>query len=286
MNIKNFILSYYNNATEGLHIQKVTNTDEAQHPHTHEYFQIYYLLKGCVTHYIEDVSSILYCGDSVIIPPNVEHHIKITEDVEFFSFSFMPNVLDENSKTNKIAINFLHQLLTLNKKLVHTKIVLPDNENILLKTIFESIYKEFHSKTLGADEIIRANTTTMLTMFARAYFNITPDSIQTKFDNINQFILFCIQYIDNNFTENLSITEMAKRAAMCKSSFCNAFTQITGQSFKKYLNTKRIEYAEKLIKKGYKITAIYAMCGFEDYSTFVRNFKKNTGVSPSQYIKK
>ena len=46
MNVKNFVLSYYKNSAENFHIQKLDKVSEAQKPHTHEYFQIYFISKG------------------------------------------------------------------------------------------------------------------------------------------------------------------------------------------------------------------------------------------------
>ncbi len=284
MNVKNFILSYYKNATEGLHIKKVKNSTEAKSPHTHEYFQIFYVIKGSLTHYVENVEGLLSRGDMTIIPPNVEHHIvPIDNDSEFYSFSFMNNVFDNSNKNDRIAINFLNQLTTTNKTSIQPKITIPDDEILYIETIIEKIYKEFNLKQVGSDEIIRSNAVTLLTIFARIYFETVNDAIPTGVKNLNEYVLYCKQYIDANFQEPLSLAEMAKRSAMSKSSFCNAFNTLTGHSFKEYLNLKRIEHSVKLIKQGYQLTVVYGLCGYDDYSTFIRNFKKVMGISPSQY---
>ena len=52
MNVKNFVLSYYENSTKNFHIQKLDKVTEAQMPHTHEYFQIYFISKGTLEHYV------------------------------------------------------------------------------------------------------------------------------------------------------------------------------------------------------------------------------------------
>lgn len=284
MDIKNFIFSYFNNATEGLHIKKVKHSTEAQAPHTHEYFQIFYVIKGHLTHYVEDVSSTLYRGNMTIIPPNVQHHVgSIDDDTAFYSFSFMNNIFDKSNNSDRIAVNFLNQLIATSKTSIQPKITLPDDEILYIETIIDRMYKEFNSKTVGSDEIIRSNAVILLTVFARTYFETVKEALPSGVKNLNQYVLYCIQYIDSNFQEPLSLTEMAKRSAMSKSSFCNVFNTLTGYSFKQYLNLKRIEHAVKLIKKGYQLTAIYGLCGYEDYSTFIRNFKKIMGVSPSQY---
>ena len=160
---------------------------------------------------------------------------------------------------------------------------MPNEDLLYIDTTIERIYKEFNDNNIGSKEMIKANTVILLTIFARTYFESIKGSIPENFGNIKQYVFHCIKYIDANFQEDLSVTEMAKRSAMSKSSFCNTFLEITGRPFKKYLNVKRIEHAVSLIKKGYQLTTIYRLCGYKDYSTFIRNFKKVMGATPSQY---
>lgn len=55
--------------------------------------------------------------------------------------------------------------------------------------------------------------------------------------------------------------------------------------FNNYLNICRVKKATEYIKDGYKITAIYGLCGYTDFSTFYRNFKKIMGVTPMEFKK-
>ena len=98
MDIKNFVLSYYNNAVENFHIQKVEKSYEAKKPHTHEYFQIYYIAKGSLVHFIENTSSKLCQSDMFIIPPGVVHYIYPEPNTVFYSFSFMPDFFHETNQ--------------------------------------------------------------------------------------------------------------------------------------------------------------------------------------------
>ena len=79
---------------------------------------------------------------------------------------------------------------------------------------------------------------------------------------------------------------MAKKTAMSKTSFCKAFSSVVGETFKKHLNRKRVEYAAGLIKGGKGVTTAAHLSGYADFSTFYRNFKEVYGVSPSEYSRK
>ena len=79
--------------------------------------------------------------------------------------------------------------------------------------------------------------------------------------------------------------EMAKRFAVSKTAFCSLFQSVAGMPFKKYLNSYRIKKASLFLREGEKPGEVSERCGFHDFSTFYRNFKAVTGLSPSDYQK-
>lgn len=281
MDIKNFVLSYYSNSAENFHIQKVEKIYEARKPHTHEYFQIYYIEKGSLIHFIENKYSELYQSDMFIIPPGVIHYIAPEPNTVFYSFSFMPDFLCENIQNNKFVTLFLKNLLT--DKNILPKVSVDSKDIFYIETIMERILDEFNSKSFGFVEIIHSCAVLLVGVLARNYFE--KNTLPEYFDNSKNFVLHCIDYINNNFAEKLTLDEMSKQAAMSKNNFCKLFKKMTGHSFNNYLNICRIKKSVEYIKEGYKITAIYGLCGYSDFSTFYRNFKKIMGVSPQKYKK-
>ncbi len=283
MDIKNFVLSYYKNSSPDFHIHKVEESVEAQKPHKHEYFQIYYITKGSLTHIVENKASCLSHGDMFILPPKTIHYIIPDKEAVFYSFSFMSDFLGEPTTANRIAINFLRSLKNDKSKEIRSKISSNSKDIFYLEGIMEHILKEFNEKPLGYDETIRSYTIILITMLARSYFDNNKDSLTDYFENNRLFVMHCVEYIENNFTDNISLEEMSKRCAMSKGNFCSLFYKLTGYSFNNYLNLCRIKKATEYINQGYKITAVYGLCGYNDFSTFYRNFKKIMGISPKQY---
>ena len=281
MDIKNFVLSYYNNSAKNFHIQKVEKTYEAKKPHTHEYFQIYYIAKGSLTHFIGDKSSKLCQSDMFIIPPGLMHYISPEPNTVFYSFSFMPDFLGGTTQNGKLVSLFLRNLLTgtdiLPKVSIHSKDV------FFIESIIDRMLTEFNSKDFGFSEIIHSYAVLLVAILARNYFD--ENTLPEYFDNSKQFVLHCIEYIKSNYTDQITLDEMSKRSAMSKSCFCKLFYNLTGHSFSRYLNICRINKATEYIKDGYKITAIYGLCGYSDFSTFYRNFKKIMGMSPQEFKK-
>ena len=285
MNVKNFVLSYYKNSAENFHVQKLGKVTEAQNPHTHDYFQIYFISKGSLCHHVENTSAQLNQGDMFIIPPHVTHYISPSPNTVFYSFSFMESLFGSDSATSRLAKSFLRLLQTKENLYIKPKISMNSEEVFYIESMMGHILKEFSGKPLGYTDTIQAYATLLVTTLAREYFAKEVHSITDHFESSRQFVLHCVEYIENNFADKITLGEIAKRSAMSKSNFCSLFQKVTGRTFTDYLNECRIKAAKAYIQKGYKITAIYGLCGYNDFSTFNRNFNKITGISPLEYKK-
>lgn len=281
LNIRNFVLSFYRNAANGIHIQRLEKPREAKKFHTHVFFQIYYIKKGSLTHFVQDSSSVLSAGDMFIIPPGVVHRIEDNEGISFYSLSFMPEVFDEMSHIASFAANFLGHIST--QRHIRPKITVPVEEVLRIEMLIEQIYDEFQKNSLACGEIIKMYTALLLSLFARIYFDSSNELPFPHGEDKNHLMLYCIDYIKLNYFKNISLEDMLRLCALSKSEFCKRFREMTGQSFLCYLNHCRIRKACERIKKGDKITSAYSFCGYDDYSSFYRNFVKIMGMSPAQY---
>ncbi|MBR2322842.1 MAG: helix-turn-helix domain-containing protein [Clostridia bacterium] len=282
MNVKNFVLSYYKNATSSMHVHKVRNSLEAQNPHTHDYFQIYFVTRGSVAHFTDNGSTVLLKGDMFIMPPKCMHYIDQSTNSEFFSFSFSPDSINRIYSENKLAVEFLSTLQNNGAPL--NKVVLTQNEADFVENLLEQTLYEFEKKGLAYEEIMKCYLTVLLTVFARKHLEGAMPEIKISHHNREQ-IKYCIDYITKNYFEDFSLSEMAHHSALSKSVFCKAFKEQSGYTFNEFINRARINAVKNYIRKGYKISAVYGVCGYKDFSTFYRNFKKIVGVSPEEYKK-
>lgn len=93
-----------------------------------------------------------------------------------------------------------------------------------------------------------------------------------------------VQYIYGNFENDISLTHLAEHFNLSSSYISTLFKTHTGQNFKDFLNRYRIEKSkEMLINQNLKIQEVSEMVGFNNVNTFIRLFKKYTGISPGQY---
>ncbi len=92
-------------------------------------------------------------------------------------------------------------------------------------------------------------------------------------------------YMSQNFTDpNLMLTDVASAVNMSKSRFSAVFSQATGKTFTEYLIHLRLSKAKELLRStNYKNSQIADEVGYNDSHYFSYIFKKNTGMTPSEY---
>jgi AraC-like DNA-binding protein len=95
-----------------------------------------------------------------------------------------------------------------------------------------------------------------------------------------------INYIEQNYTENISVPELAARFNMSASYFAHFFKEYSQKSVIEYINETRITHAKNFLEKeDLPINDIALRVGFSDINYFSRKFKAVTGISPTEYKK-
>lgn len=93
-----------------------------------------------------------------------------------------------------------------------------------------------------------------------------------------------MQYIMQNFHNEVNMKEMLELTNMSNTSFCLAFKKTYRMTFKEYLLKTRVGYACRLLgDQSMTISEIAYESGFENLSNFNRQFKRIKGVTPKQY---
>ncbi len=108
-------------------------------------------------------------------------------------------------------------------------------------------------------------------------------SRQFKYHNDND-ILAVQEYLDKHFQQTPGIARLARHHNMTERTLMRRFKQACGQTPTQYLQSIRIEQARKLLEtQSWPLDKIIQQVGYEDASSFTRLFKRETGLSPSQY---
>ena len=97
----------------------------------------------------------------------------------------------------------------------------------------------------------------------------------------NENFLHLLQYVDNCYTEKLSLSELAERFFLNMSYCSELFKKVTGLTFSDYVTNKRMERAAQLlVQEGRKVREAAELTGYADTFYFTKVFKKFYGVTP------
>lgn len=104
--------------------------------------------------------------------------------------------------------------------------------------------------------------------------------------NYDKRIKKVLQYVLEHYNEPLTVDEMAKMAKLSPLYFGAFFKQETGQTFRQYLRSIRLNQAENMLNSGiYNVSEAAAECGFSDVFYFSKVFKEHRGITPSEVVK-
>ena len=94
-------------------------------------------------------------------------------------------------------------------------------------------------------------------------------------------IVALLQYLNAHLTEGLTIDELAARFYISKYHMMRRFRDETGYTIHGYVTEKRLLLAQQLLEQGLPLGETALRCGYQEYSTFSRAYKKQFGRSPS-----
>jgi AraC-like DNA-binding protein len=95
-----------------------------------------------------------------------------------------------------------------------------------------------------------------------------------------------IRYIEENYNKNISLTDVADHFQFSMVYMSTLFKNTAGINFKEYLTNVQVEHAKELIENGEKIYTVSVQVGCNSVDTFIRMFKRVTGISPGKYQQK
>lgn len=93
-----------------------------------------------------------------------------------------------------------------------------------------------------------------------------------------------VHFIDENYTEPLTLEDVADRTGFAPAYFSRKFRQVTGVAYKDYLASRRLRNAVKdLTSTEMTVNEIAYENGFPNVKSFIELFKKEYGTTPQKY---
>ncbi len=115
------------------------------------------------------------------------------------------------------------------------------------------------------------------------YQNPSEDSMH--YLRLSDSIKPALSYIENHYSENISLDDLARTAGFNKRYFCKIFKSLTTKTPIEYLNLYRINIAKKMLldNSTISVSEVAYACGYNDSAYFIRIFKKTLNTTPAKF---
>ena len=234
--------------------------------HSHDICEILFLKKGDVTYNVEGRSYQLSKNCLVLTRPFDRHNLTFNSPSEYERYVLL---FDEKKLASGIY-----------EKIPSNIDVINFDSNALVCGLFHKI--KYYLENLEPEELEHILIHTIQEILYNV--RLTAHSRHPNDMKVNPLIYDAIRYIDANILTSLSIADVSKELHITKSYLHQLFIKHLEITPGQYIITKKLAIAQKKLRMGVKATDVYLTCGFTDYSTFYRHYKKLFGYAPSDEI--
>lgn len=244
--------------------------------HWHEDIELIRIQEGHMNYFVNGRKILLHENDCIMINARQMHYGYSSNQQKcvFTCILFHPQLLAENTllyqkyvlpiiENSHLEYLFLHEEATAIDRIVQIKEeALPGYE---MEAI--GILHILWSNLLRRNPLLSASETT------KDYSDLT---IQKDM----------VSFINQHYSEKLSLADIAAAGNVCRSKCCSIFKYYLQQSPIDFLNYYRLEVSCHLLKNTTRpITEIATICGFNHLSYYSKLFLRSYGHTPSEYRK-
>lgn len=268
-----------------IHVKEVEQKSLSDQLHYHNAYEIALILKGNGRRIVGDSVNRFVDGDLTIMPPYMphatytesKHHVvNNDESIHAIVIYFLPDWF-EDRHYNSVEFAPIRLLFNNLKRGIRVT-----GEGY---TLFTELLRKIAETENGLDRLL-----ILLNLIKELASNLSYEylassiyQISNRDDSIEK-INKIYKYVMENFTNKISLDEVSDIAFMTPPAFCKYFKNRTNKTFSNFVNEIRIGYACELLLQGNSdISSIAYLAGFNNFTSFNKNFKKFTKVTPSEF---
>jgi len=265
---KDFELFYYND-------KHITPLKE----HSHSYYEFYFFLGGEVSITIKNQQTLLQKGDMILLPPGLKHYITIhNPEISYqrFIFWITPEFAKELQQLSEDYVYLLQHAKENRQYIYHF-------DTITFNTIQSKLFlllDEIHFEHFGKLTKISLAVKDLILHLNRVVYEMLTPRIHVEQQGLFEKLM---DYINQHLEEDLSLEHLSKLFFVNKYHIAHLFKEKYGIPVHQYIIKKRLALCKDALLNNEEITETCLLCGFSDYSSFYRAFKKEFGISPKEF---
>ena len=244
--------------------------------HYHDFYEMFYFVDGEVDYWVDGSVYHLKSGDILLINP-LEMHKPIPRDD---STKYQRIVLWVNKEYLLGIDNGVFKTCFDKSLPTYKKILRPDTaQNSELISLFSNLIREYNGDNFASDSCAFGVLLQILALVNRIALN---NNLSSESYRTSTLISEVLAYINEHYTEDLSLEGVAKHFFVSKYHLSHEFGKAVGTGMYRYLMIKRLNVAHDMLSNGTPPNQVATLCGFKDYTVFYKAFKGEYGISPKE----
>lgn len=250
---------------------------------SHDFWEFICVDKGTVEISMDDRKQILRKNEIAFHKPNEFHKVSTRGQIA-------PNLVVISFKTSSPFMDFFqNRILKIDEK-ERTILadILKEAQSVFATPLNDPYLTQMQKKSevpLGAEQLIKMQIEYFLIHLARRFMNseethIELPSLKESSDAFKRIVA----YMESNLTNNLTISQICKDNAIGHTHLQTIFSSEANSGVIEYFIRMKIDAAKYMIRQGnLNFTEIADYLGYSSIYYFSRQFKKVTGMTPSEY---
>ena len=258
----------------------ISSHKHIEKPHRHDFYVTVIFTKGTGIHEIDFQKYEVSAGSLFFLSPGQVHSWELSPDTDGYIFFFSQPYYEMHYVNQKLK-NFPF----FNSPSFPRKLQLQSEELLNMIRLFEAIGSEHESQNVMKQGFILSLISQIYIQSVREF---AKDDEKTSATSVSYFKHYqdFENLLEESFTSQKSISFYASQLNI-SAKHLNRITQTVMQKTASEIITERVilEAKRMLIYLDEGLVEIAFRLGYEEYSYFARMFRKNTGITPSQFIK-
>lgn len=248
--------------------------------HWHEEIELVYIKEGSLRLKLQANSYSLEKGDCLAINSNAIHYAAAFPECDLQTIVFSPLLITGNNES-VFAKKYMQPLTSCT---AYSGYHLKAGDNTAASRCFVNAFEALKHEVPGYEFIVRENLS-KLCFFLYNQFEeeIAAEDVKLNYDNLR--IRKMLEFINNSFAENLSLSDIAKAGEIGERECLRCFQRTMQISPMQYILKYRIMHGANLLLKNpaNSISEISLLCGFDSPSNFSKMFKRFYSCTPREY---
>jgi len=239
--------------------------------HWHNRIELLLLTSGSLEVHLANEHFTALPGEAVVIMPSTVHcGFSGESGVSYYVVAIdIEKYRNETTATEKYLMPILEQTVTFEALIRHPEIISS------MRELVDSLPKESTHNSLYAIGKVYE-------IISLLYEHCIIYSGQFK--KPDERFSKVLEYINSHYTEDISAKDISKKFGYDETYFCRRFKEATGITTMTYIRILRLELAQKLLRETKEsISNISWKCGYADTHYFSNCFKRQFGMTPTQF---